>query len=497
MSLTLALALTATLPAQTAPDLAFRGGRLTGWEGSGFYVTTATGQGPSLACGVCSSDRGRTGHTAILHRTFLVPPGVGAIRFTAAAVRAPGCKPGPTLDVVLEAAGRQFLPKQVLTAAGPKPAPTLLPFEHGRPREYLWSVSAYAGQAVRIAIVDEDDRPGCFVFCSGFHLVSAEEFEGREFARHVVRLEREHHLAPMARFETRHFLAMSNAEDAFTEHRLYNCETIYELFFDHFRRKGFAVREPGNKLMVAIFDSQTGFEAYLGGPTSLAITGVYHRPSNRLVVYDFGQNRAFLAQKERGERTLRQAPSGVERQRVLTSFSRQAQDWRTDVNIGTIVHEVAHQLSFNGGLLNREGDVALWLAEGLACYCEATDNGAWQGIGEANPHRASILAGPARGQGSFIPLKELIGSDDWLRKAGRVDQILLGYAQSWALFQMLIEERPKALRRYLELIGDRQTPDYRLTDFVQAFGDLTELEKSYQAYLREVVRQQVNRGRTR
>src|SRR5262249_50075338 len=144
-----------------------------------------------------------------------------------------------------------------------------------------------------------------------------------------------------------------------------------------------------------------------------------------------------------------------------------------------------------------EGDVAAWLAEGLACYCEATDNGAWQGIGEANPHRAASLAGPARGQGSFIPLKDLIGSDDWLRKAGRGDQILLGYAQSWALFQMLIEERPKALRRYLELIADRRTPDSRLADFVQTFGDLTELEKSYQAYLREVVRQQVNRRRPR
>jgi hypothetical protein len=300
-----------------------------------------------------------------------------------------------------------------------------------------------------------------------------------------LRLEREHQLPPMARLDSKHFMAVGNAAEEYAEHRLYNCETIHALFFEHFRRKGFAVRPPAEKLMVAIFDSQAGFEAYLGRGTSSAILGIYHTPSNRLVVYDCARNRAFQERKRRGEEIARDMPTPLAKQHVLGTFSRQAQDWRDDANIGTIVHEVAHQLSFNGGLLNREGDVAAWLAEGLACYCEPTANGAWQGIGEPNPRRAAVLA---RARGGFLPLRALVGSDDWLRKATTVEQVVVGYSQSWALFRLLMEEHPRAMRNYMALIYARRTPDYRLTDFCQTFGsDLDRLELRYQQYIEELV----------
>jgi hypothetical protein len=493
MHLTLAL-LAAALPAQAAapPNLAFSSGRLTHWEGEGFYPTTATGNGPSVCWGVCSSDRGEHGRTGLLHRTFIVPPGAGAIRFTAAAVRPRGCDPGPTLDVVLEAAERRIVPKLVRTPLGPQSAATLLPAQRGRPQEYHWPVADLAGQRVRIALIDRDDRPGCHVFCSGFRVVPRDDYLGREFADHMVRLAREHQLAPMTRYDSKHFLALGNADDDFIEERLYNCETIHDLFFEHFRRKGFPVRRPPGRMMVAILDSQAGFEAYLGRTMPSAVTGVYHLPSNRLVVYDYGTNRAFVANRKRGEELARQIPATIERQRVVTTLGRHAQDRRADANVGTIVHEVAHQLSFNGGLLRRDGDVPLWLAEGLACYCEATDGGAWRGVGEPNPQRAQSLAGPARGRGEFIPLQTLISSDDWLRQPTRAEQAVLGYAQSWALFRMLMEERPQALRKYLALIADRRMPDHRLTDFGEAFGaDLAKLEARYLAYLKETVQQQV------
>jgi hypothetical protein len=73
--------------------------------------------------------------------------------------------------------------------------------------------------------------------------------------------------------------------------------------------------------------------------------------------------------------------------------------------------------------------------------------------------------------------------------------VVVGYSQSWALFRLLMEERPRALRRYLALVYPRRTPDHRLADFAEAFGDLTALEKRYQEYLREVVRQQVKPAR--
>jgi hypothetical protein len=492
MNCTLALLLSATVPGLPAPppNLDFRSGRLTHWEGKGFYITPATGRGPSLACGVCSSDCGKSGRTGTLSRTFVIPPHAGAIRFTAAAVCFRDCEPGPDLDVTLEMTNHQLIPKQVRTAQGWLAAPALLPLSKGRPREYLWPVQDYAGQTVRLVIKDEDDRPGCHVFCSGFEIVPRDEYNGREFGDLMERLVRENRLPPAVRYDTKHFMAFSTADEGYTEHRLYNCETIYDLFFEHFRKRGFAVKEPAGKLMAAIFDSQTGFEAYLDGPMSNTVTGIYHPTSNRLVVYDFGTNRAFMAGKKNGEEQAKRISSDVHRKIVISMFSQRAREFRNDANIGTIMHEVAHQLSFNGGLLNRHGDVPLWLAEGLACYCEATDNGGWQGVGEPNPMRANWLAGPPSGRGSFIPLTELVSSDDWLRKSPNVQQVLLGYAQSWALFHMLIEERPKALRKYLALIYSRRTSDNRLADFVEVFGDLNKMEREYQAYMKGLADQQ-------
>src|SRR5207244_3066179 len=214
--------------------LAFRSGRLAPWEGQGFYVTTGTGSGPSLACGVCSSDCDRPGRTGILYHTFVVPPGAGAIRFAAAAVRPAGCAPGPALDVTLEAGGGRKIARQTRTADGWQPAPVLLPPEGRRPREYLWPVADLVGQTVRIVLLDADGRPGCHVYSTGFRAVGADEVNGKEFARHMVRLMRDHDLGAMEWHDSRHFTAIGDAPAEYTGQRLYNCETIYALFFDHF-----------------------------------------------------------------------------------------------------------------------------------------------------------------------------------------------------------------------------------------------------------------------
>src|SRR5262249_44019053 len=128
------------------------------------------------------------------------------------------------------------------------------------------------------------------------------------------------------------------------------------------------LREPQAKLMVAMFDSQAGFNAYLGRKESPLIIGMYHTLSNRFVVYDYGQNELHLLMKSQAERLAQQINSHLDRQRFVGAVQRQAHDSRTGANISTVMHEVAHQLSFNCGMLNREGDVPFWLAEGLACY---------------------------------------------------------------------------------------------------------------------------------
>src|SRR4051794_28505466 len=124
-----------------------------------------------------------------------------------------------------------------------------------------------------------------------------DERESRTFGHFFVRLAKDHKLSPPPRYNSRAFFGRTNSDDHIIRLCLKNCELIYHLFFDHFERKGFALRRPASKLMVAIFDSQEGFEAYLGQKMSPLITGMYHPKTNRLVVYDYGRNEAFVAHK--------------------------------------------------------------------------------------------------------------------------------------------------------------------------------------------------------
>jgi hypothetical protein len=485
MTAALALLLLAGAPAggPTLPNLDFKAPGLAHWQGQGFS-RAAAGE-------ATSADAGGAGRTAILHRTFRVPAGVGVIRFRAAAVRPRGLEPEGALDVVLEAARREIIPKTVRQGDRILGVPRLLGAADGKAREYAWDVGRLAGRVVRIALVDDDARPGCHVVCSGFELLGRDEANAQEFAEAVRRLQARHKLRRMERYSSAHFLAYSNANEGDTEYRLYNCETIHAVFFKHFRRRGFDAAEPAEKMMVALFDSQAGFEAYLGQSLGAAVTGVYHPPTNRLVVYDYGTNSAFLAGKKRIEQEARRGANDRDRERRIVTFGRFVRERRNDTNVSTIMHEVAHQLSFNGGLLNRTGDVPVWLAEGLAVYCESTSGGAWQGIGEANPPRAGVLAGPAGGRGAFLGLRELVASDDWLRKAKRVEPVVLGYSQSWALFRMLMEEQPARLKAYMKAVYPRRTPEHRLADFAAAFGtDLPKLERRYRAYMRSLVKRE-------
>jgi hypothetical protein len=376
--------------------------------------------------------------------------------------------------------------KPVRTAEGWKPAPKLLPKLKGQPREYLWDLSAFPGQTLRLVVCDDDDRKGCYVFCGGFRFADRDEFEGKEFSRFMVGLEQRHSLSPMTRYDTAHFTALSNAEERFTELRLYNCEQIYALFYGHFRQKGFPVHDVGAKLMVALFESQAGFEAYMGQKMSPLVTGMYHPATNRLVTYDYGQNEAFVAQKRVAEKEMKRINSQMDRLRSLDSLQLKAQNHRAMANIGTIMHEVAHHLSFNCGLLNRQGDVPLWVAEGLACYCEATKDGAWQGIGAPNPNRIQDLARLGTGQATLVPVQQLLARAD---AGGEGQTVLLFYAQSWALFRMLMEEHPAALRKYLSLIFWRQTPEHRVRDFQEAFGaDLGAWDRRLANYVQTLLR---------
>jgi hypothetical protein len=476
----------AALPGQGSgpANLDFHTGTLAGWRGQGFYVTTADPRGPAVNLGVCSSDRGTTGHKAVLRCTFVVPAGGGLLRFHAFAASPHGFPPDDRLDVRLVTDADEIIPKKVREKTGWAPVTGLLPRRDGRAREYSWDIAGLAGRRVQIILLDDDDRPGCYLCCSGFQITGTDDIPEQAFAAHMQRLVQEKGLPPLRRFESRHFVAWSNADAPFTKNQVRHAEVIYQFFLEHFRRRGFPIRPPAAKLLIAVFDSQAGFEAYLGQRMPVAVTGVYNRGANQLVVYDLSQNQGALAQRQNALQQSRTIARDLDRLRYLETIHRSISEWSKDGSLSTAMHETAHQLSFNCGLLNRHADVPLWLCEGLACYCEATEQGGWQGIGAPNPGRIALLASTLRRGGKLIPLRTLIDDDGWRDSSS---EVLLGYSQSWALFRMLMQQRPAALRAYLGLIFPRRAAEHRLTDFCQAFGnDLNGLEQHYLAYVRQL-----------
>jgi hypothetical protein len=461
----------------TVSNLDFHQKSLEGWDGQGFVLT----EGPQKnSHAVTSSDEGSPSRKGMIRHVVTIPPGTSSIRFQAYAAVAEENDPDNRLDVILAGAGNRQVPKKVRTGAGWMSANQLLSRWEGKPREYMWDVSNFVGQRLQIVIVDQDDRPGSFVYCSGFELQAAEKFQDNDFGQVMLDLQKKHKLTPMARFDSKRFCAYSNATESFTHLRLRQCEVFYDLFFNHFQRKGFAMNHPPQSLMMVVFDTPDGVDAYLGGKLSSGITGMYHPQTNRLLLYDLSENRALVEHKKKAMSEAKKIASSRDRAKMEEKVQRWLDGTAKDENLATTMHEAAHQISFNCGLLNRQGDVAIWLAEGLACYCEATESGEWQAIGAPNSGRIRDLA---RAQGNFMPLTVLI-KEDWRNN----HSILLGYAQSWALFRMLIQERPQAMKTYLTHIYPRRTPEYRLEDFRQAFGpDLAAMEKRYFAYLRELV----------
>ena len=85
-------------------------------------------------------------------------------------------------------------------------------------------------------------------------------------------------------------------------------------------------------------------------------------------------------------------------------------------------------------------------------------------------------------------LHDFVFSDNWLRGKTNAHLVLLGYAQGGALFRMLMEERPKELRRYMETLYTRKTGDHDADDFYQAFGkDFNLLELRFGEYVKDIV----------
>jgi hypothetical protein len=264
-------------------------------------------------------------------------------------------------------------------------------------------------------------------------------------------------IGPLETVGSAHYEAIGDAPEAFIKLVLEDCEQLAADYLRHFRAREFEVRLPDHRMLVVMLRDNRSFARFLqlpagesGGGPVLQPTGVYDRKSNVLQVFDW-----------------RRSP--------MTPRSGHR-------NIESLAHEGTHQLTFNTGLLNREGDVPLCIVEGLGTYGEARQPIGPGGLGRQNLRRLEDIAKLQR-QIPWIPVKDLI-ADDAILRTGKAVRVLLGYAQSWLLVHYFLKT-PAALpkfRDYLKAIAKRTDRNHRLDDAHGHLGDLDALDRELRRY---------------
>jgi len=157
-------------------------------------------------------------------------------------------------------------------------------------------------------------------------------------------------------------------------------------------------------------------------------------------------------------------------------------------SLGIMLHEAAHQLTFEMGLLTRKRPAPLWLIEGLATLFEPIRHGFL--LETTRPHWGRWANLEARRRaGEPIAVAALIANDDGFRgddptKSARA------YDDAWALVHFLSTTEPEGFTRYVKRVRSRsEAPSEagRTTDFEESFGtSVSEIEARLRSYLEEL-----------
>ena len=123
---------------------------------------------------------------------------------------------------------------------------------------------------------------------------------------------------------------------------LTDCESLTRDFLAYYQEHGFDVKRPPRRLTLVIFLDERPYLEFarrFARGVSVYTWGFYSKLENWLVLFDF--RNVPLVEKGAGHK-----------------------------NITTLAHEGTHQLTFNTGLLNRQGDAPRAVVEGIALYGE-------------------------------------------------------------------------------------------------------------------------------
>jgi Protein of unknown function (DUF1570) len=319
-------------------------------------------------------------------------------------------------------------------------------------RSWLGRVVA-AGAAFRC--VDEGFRPA--VAAERLKLSPAEEAE-KELERAQARVKAVTR-RPLLKLYTEQYQAVGDATEAFMKLTLNDCEDLAREYLTYYQGHGFDVKRPARRLTLVVFLDERPYLEFarrFAQGISIYTWGFYSKTENWLVLFDF--------------RNVPQIEKGAGHK-----------------NVTTLVHEGTHELTFNTGLLNRQGDAPRAVVEGLALYGEI---GALHGRavpGQINGRRLDDLAYIQRRE-KWISAADLL-TDDAAAFGTTLDQTLLAYAEGWLLVYYLMKTpvRLPQFQAYLKTISRRTEETHRYDDAEKHFGDLDRLDQDLR---REAIRLQ-------
>lgn len=250
--------------------------------------------------------------------------------------------------------------------------------------------------------------------------------------------------------ESKRFIGIGDASKEFRKEAIDICEEVAAAYMEHFKVRKFPLLEPQKKMLAVIFQGPSSYEQFLNQKLVGAVGGMYNITLNVLFMFDF---------------RARNSPEA------------------TRTNTMALVHETTHQLTYNTGVLYREADVPLAIAEGLASYAEVWRPKNKSKIGQINRGRIDWLTGATGVMQRWIPLETLITEDNVFRQENRQQA---AYAQGWALMHYFLKnpaETPKLIN-WIRAVNTRKDEAKRLDDARAHLGDLEKLDKQLKIYIR-------------
>jgi len=339
------------------------------------------------------------------------------------------------------------------------------------------------------------------------------------------------HIEDFQIFCTDHYRICYNTTQAFAHFTGERLEKLYEEFMIFFEDRNFEPAPLTDRLEVVLFDSAQEFRGFSReiSPKTTYSTGFYTSKTNRSYFYDsisennskYRQIKDKLLREQKKLRDFRRQvqenndpraryifkdgnsrEDKLDKRQALERLDRQENELQNeyaklrnfyrDQNITVTMHEGTHQLAYNCGIHSRYFQNPTWLIEGLAVFFENLGEQRGERPGQLNQNRFQYF-GKACASGRLVPLKELLTRDNLFHLGG--DSALTAYAEAWALFYYLANQKHEKLFDYIFDLSLRMTHqnlpydyEHRLKDFEKYFGPLTDLEQDWLAYMNNSIR---------